>query len=180
MPPLRAYRAELPSQRRPEAPVLFGAVSISQAYREASRGLMASYLSGRASHELAPLVAPLTRFRDPSRRNPQIKQFAALVADIEDLSLSIADIESDGRGVPVLIRQYLKMGGRLLGFNVDPSFSNALDALIVTDLRSAPLALLERCMGRPAAKAFLERQNLALRDPRIARFPGAAVHMTSQ
>ena len=34
--------------------MLFGAVSISQAYRDASRGLMASYLSGRASHELAP------------------------------------------------------------------------------------------------------------------------------
>jgi putative hemolysin len=149
--------------RRPEAPVLFGAVSISQVYRDASRGLIASYLSGRASHELAHLVAPRRRFRDPSRRNPQIKQFAALVADIEDLSLSIADIESDGRGVPVLIRQYLKMGGRLLGFSVDPSFSNALDALIVTDLRSAPLALLERCMGRPAARSFLERQNLALR-----------------
>jgi hypothetical protein len=27
-----------------------------------------------------------------------------------------------------MIRQYLKMGGRLLGFNVDPSFSKALDA----------------------------------------------------
>jgi hypothetical protein len=62
----------------------------------------------------------------------------------------------------VLIRQYLKMGGRLLGFNIDPSLSNALDAPIVADLRSAPPALLERCMGRPAAKAFLERQNLGL------------------
>ena len=166
--------------RPPEAPVLFGAVSISHAYRDASRGLIASYLSGRASHELAHLVAPRARFRDPSRRNPQIKNFAALVADIEDLSLSISDIEDDGKGVPVLIRQYLKMGGRLLGFNVDPSFSNALDALIVTDLRSAPVALLERCMGRPAARSFLERQNLALSNPRIARFPGAAGHMTFQ
>jgi hypothetical protein len=56
----------------------------------------------------------------------------------------------------VLIRQYLKMGGRHLGFNVDPSFSNALDALILADLRKAPPALLERCMGRLSAKAFLE------------------------
>ena len=150
-------------QRRPEAPVLFGAVSISQAYRDASRGLMASYLSKRASHELAHLVAPRTKFRDSSWWNPQIRHFAALAADIEDLSFSISDIEDDGKGVPVLIRQYLKMGGRLLGFNVDPSFSNALDALILADLRSAPLALLERCMGRSAAKAFLEKQNLGQR-----------------
>ena len=45
-------------ERRPEAPVLFGAVSISPEYRAASRSLMAAYLSDRASHELAGLVAP--------------------------------------------------------------------------------------------------------------------------
>lgn len=149
-------------RRRPEAPVLFGAVSISQAYRDASRGLIATYLSDRASHELAHLVAPRTKFRDSSRRNPQIKHFASLAADIEDLSLSISDIEDDGKGVPVLIRQYLNMGGRLLGFNIDPSFSNALDALILADLRTVPPALLERCMGSSDAKAFRERQQLVL------------------
>jgi hypothetical protein len=89
-------------------------------------------------------------------RNSQIKRLAALSTGIEDLSLSIADIEDDGKGVPVLIRQYLKAGGRLLGFNVDPNFSDALDALIVADLRTAPQALLERCMGRPEARMFRE------------------------
>ena len=106
-------------------------------------------------------MAPRTKFRDPVRWNPQIKHFAALAADIDDLSTSIADIENDGKGVPVLIRQYLRVGGRLLGFNVDPSFSHALDALILADLRTTPLALLERCMGRAEAKAFLERQQPA-------------------
>jgi putative hemolysin len=134
--------------RRPEAPVLFGAVSISREYRAASRGLIATYLCDRASHELAQFVAPRRRFRDPALRNPQIKRFAAIAADIEDLSLSIEDVEDDGKGVPVLIRQYLKAGGRLLGFNVDPNFSDVLDALIVADLRTAPPALLKRCLGR--------------------------------
>jgi len=103
--------------RRPEAPVLFGAVSISPDYRAASRSLMAAYLAHRASHELAGLVAPRRRFRDRTPRNRQIKRFAAAAADIEDLSLSIADIEDDGKGVPVLIRQYLRAGGRVLGFS---------------------------------------------------------------
>ena len=141
-------------QRRPEAPVLFGAVSISPEYRAASRSLMAAYLSDRASHELARLVAPRRKLRDRAPRNQQIKRFAAVAADIEDLSLSIADIEDDGKGVPVLIRQYLKAGGRVLGFSVDPNFSDTLDALILVDLRRAPRALLERCMGRPEAQAF--------------------------
>jgi len=48
-----------------------------------------------------------------------------------------------------------KAGGRLLGFNLDPKFSDVLDALIVADLRTAPAALLERCMGRAEAQAFL-------------------------
>jgi putative hemolysin len=147
--------------RRPEAPVLFGAVSISQDYREASRGLIAAYLSDRASHELARFVSPHRRFHTLFRRDEQARRLASLAADIEDLSLSVSDIEDDGKGVPVLIRQYLKMGGRSLGFNVDASFSNALDALLMTDLRNAPQALLERCMGREEARAFISRPQLS-------------------
>jgi putative hemolysin len=146
--------------RRPDAFVLFGAVSISQEYREASRGLIAAYLSDRASHELARFVGPRARFRTRVLRDQQTTRLAALAPDIEDLSLSISDIEDDGKGVPVLIRQYLKMGGRLLGFNVDASFSNALDALLLADLRNAPPAILERCMGRGAAAAFINRPRL--------------------
>jgi len=142
------------AERRPEAPVLFGAVSISRDYRAASRGLMVSYLADRESHRLAQLVQPRKRFRDPVLRNPQIKRLAALSTGIEDLSTSIADIEDDGKGVPVLIRQYLKAGGKLLGFNVDPQFSDTLDALIMADLRTASQAMLERCMGRAEARAF--------------------------
>jgi putative hemolysin len=149
-------------QRRPEAPLLFGAVSISNQYQPASRSLMVNYLSARASHELACFVQPRKRFRHPVMRDGRIRKFASLAADIEDISLSIADIEQDSKGVPVLLRQYLNAGGRLLGFNLDPDFSDVLDALIVADLRTAPLALLQRCMGRSEAKAFLESRSPAV------------------
>ena len=142
-------------QRRPETPVLFGAVSISREYQAASRVLLATYLSGHASHELARFVQPRKRFWHPAMFDGSIRRFAAMAADIEHVSLSIADIEHDAKGVPVLLRQYLKAGGRVLGFNVDRRFSEVLDALVVTDLRRAPLPLLERCMGRAEARAFL-------------------------
>jgi hypothetical protein len=142
-------------RRRPEAPVLFGAVSISREYQAASRVLLTTYLSGHASHELARFVQPRRRFWHPVMFDESIRRFAAMAADIEHISLSIADIEHDAKGVPVLLRQYLKAGGHVLGFNVDRSFSEVLDALVVTDLRRAPLPLLERCMGRPEARAFL-------------------------
>jgi hypothetical protein len=48
----------------------------------------------------------------------------------------------------------MKLGGQFLGFNVDSHFSNALDALVLADLRTASPAMLDRCMGAPGAKSF--------------------------
>jgi len=50
--------------------------------------------------------------------------------------------------MPILLRQYLKTGGKLLAFNVDRGFSHVLDALIMVDLRSAPTPVLERYFGK--------------------------------
>jgi putative hemolysin len=141
-------------QQHPQAAVLFGAVSISRDYRAASRGLMATYLSARATHDLARLVEPRIRFRVPGSHS--IRRLASVAANIEDISLSISDIEADGKGIPVLVRQYLKAGGKMLALNVDPQFSDALDALLLADLRTAPPAILERCLGRADTKAFIE------------------------
>jgi hypothetical protein len=74
--------------------------------------------------------------------------------DLEDLSQPIADVETDGKGLPILLRQYAKIGGKLLGFNVDRKFSNTLDGLIVVDLRQTETAVLDRYMGREDAAAF--------------------------
>jgi hypothetical protein len=84
-----------------------------------------------------------------------VKQLSRLLNTVDELSASVQDLEGDGKGLPILIRQYLKLGGQFLGFNVDSHFSNALDALILADLRTASQPILERCMGRTGAAAFL-------------------------
>ena len=43
---------------------------------------------------------------------------------------------ADGKGVPVLVKHYLKLRGSFVGFAVDRSFGNSLDGLIVVDLRN--------------------------------------------
>jgi hypothetical protein len=78
-----------------------------------------------------------------------------MLRDSEELSAITADIEADGKGIPVLLKQYLKLGGKLLSFNIDPVFSNALDGLILVDLRQTPPAILQRYMGRDGVKQFL-------------------------
>jgi hypothetical protein len=41
----------------------------------------------------------------------------------------------------------MKAGACVLGFNLDPRFSNVLDVLMMTDLRRAPQPALQRYMG---------------------------------
>ena len=70
------------------------------------------------------------------------------------------DIETNNKGIPILLKQYLKMGGKVLGFNRDPSFGNVLDTLILVDLTMTPLNFLERYMGKPATATFLHYHSL--------------------
>ena len=58
----------------------------------------------------------------------------------------------------MLLRQYLKLGGKLLGFNVDPQFADALDGLIVVDLMQTEARLRERYLGKTEAAQFVEFQ----------------------
>ncbi|MBC7927573.1 MAG: GNAT family N-acetyltransferase, partial [Bryobacteraceae bacterium] len=138
--------------RNPQYSVLFGPVSISNDYTSISRQLMVSYFTER---EPASELAAMVRARHPFWINPLSRQHGLPVWDIEELSAVIADIETDGKGLPVLLRQYLKLGGKLVGFNVDKQFANALDGLIVVNLRSTEPRVLERYMGKAEAAAFL-------------------------
>jgi putative hemolysin len=140
--------------RRPECATLFGAVSISNDYHPVSRHLLVRFLQAHRRDALSSMVAPRCAYRPDERLFRKTGAPQSAPVELEDLDALIAGLERDGKGVPILIRQYLKTGGRLLGFNVDRRFSNALDALIMVDLRSAPVALLDRYMGKTRAAEF--------------------------
>jgi putative hemolysin len=154
------------AQQRPECPVLFGAVSISADYHAISRELIVNFLSGHIAADLKRWVKPRHGFRTHAFVPKYVKRLSSLLSSVEELSASVSDLEQDGKGVPVLIRHYLKVGGQLLGFNVDQSFSNALDALIMADLRTASPAMLERCMGCSGAASFRAYHALNAQDLR--------------
>lgn len=78
-----------------------------------------------------------------------------MLRDVEELSVVTGDIEADGKGIPILLKQYLRLGGKLLGFNVDPAFSYALDGLIMVDLRQTPFPILQRFLGKGESANFL-------------------------
>jgi putative hemolysin len=144
-----------------EIPVLFGAVSISNDYSKASREMIYRFFEARMQEdELAGLIEPRRPFRPTGLRPWDCRAMCHVLRDLEELSQPITDVETDGKGLPILLRQYAKIGGKLLGFNVDRKFSNVLDGLVVVDLRKTEPALLERYMGREGAARFRQRQGL--------------------
>ena len=123
--------------RHPDHFVLYGPVSISADYTNLSRNLLVRFLrTNRWSAEIA---------RRTKAKNPfKLKQLSPALANwvkqegrtLDDISAVISGVEPDGKGVPVLVKHYLKLRGSFVGFAVDPDFSNALDGLIVVDIRN--------------------------------------------
>lgn len=145
--------------QHPQYRVLFGPVSITNEYRTASRRLMVEFLKANSFQpQLARFVRPRIPFESRTLSMAQtllgLKSSTISAADIEEVSAFVADIEPDAKGVPVLLRQYLKLGGKVLAFNLDPDFGDALDGLIMVDLLDSDVRTLERYMGRTEAEAF--------------------------
>jgi putative hemolysin len=139
--------------RHPHYKILFGAVSISNRYQAISRELMVTFLEREASlKNWMGLISQRAQFRTRRAELPKAG------VGLEDLSDVVSDLEPSREGIPVLLRQYLKLGGKLLGFNVDPEFSDALDGLILVDLTKTEPRLLERYLGRTEASQFLAYQ----------------------
>ena len=61
----------------------------------------------------------------------------------------------------MLLRQYLRLGDKVAGFNVDSRFSGVLDALLIVDLRQTPRKLLTRYMGAPMCEEFLRMHRVS-------------------
>ena len=99
-------------------------------------------------------MEPRQAFRPERLRRWDWRTVTRALRDLEELSEPIADVEIDGKGLPILLKQYAKIGGRLLGCNLDRKFSDVLDGLVMVDLRQTEASVLERYMGREGAAAF--------------------------
>ncbi len=155
--------------RNPKYHVIFGSVGISQGdeYSPASRTLIINFLRDRMSHpSFSFMVEPRSRFRasrvlgidDPG-------EVSELVTDVEDVSLLVSSIEADGKELPVLIKQYLRMNAKLISFGVWEEHSNAVVSLMVSDLLEVRNKFLQRYMGTDGYRQFLAYHNLSDSSP---------------
>jgi putative hemolysin len=142
--------------QQPQYRYIFGPVSISSRYTSMSRWLMMAFLRQKHHrHDLAALVRPRRPARQRVRAAWSPEQLSRLTPDIDLLTETIQDIESDRKGLPILLKQYLKLGAQVLAFNLDPDFANALDALVLMDLVTTDERVLQRYVGKEQAETFL-------------------------
>jgi hypothetical protein len=138
--------------RHPEYRLLFGPVSISARYSDMSHQLLMAFLQqNHSAAEFGDCVAALHR----PRVGPAPAAAAFIPQFVDEANRLVERAEADGKGMPVLLRQYLKLNARLIGFNVDPAFGEALDALMLVDLTKVDLPILTRYLGRADATRFL-------------------------
>jgi len=106
--------------------------------------------------DLAHLVKPKFPPKPPRRSEWCLKEYTEYLNDIDQVAGYVAEIEPDGKDIPVLLRQYLKLSGRLLAFNVDPDFSSVVDGLIMVDLSQSSPKTIRRYMGNEVAEAYFK------------------------
>lgn len=147
--------------RNPKYKNLFGTVSISNDYRSFTKQLLIEFLkiNTPANEDLQRLIAPKNPPRFGLGRSWATKLAATIVRGLDGIDELVGEIESDRCGMPVLLRQYLKLNARLLGFNVDPAFGDCVDGLMLVDLTQVSPAVLTRYMGREQATAFFAYHN---------------------
>ena len=141
--------------RHPEYARLFGPVSISAAYRDASRNiLLRSLRLSNFALDLAKLVRPRRPARRTKRAEWKNRDYEPFIADTDRAGAILADIEKDHKGIPILVKQYLKLGGKILAFNVDPDFGDCIDGLILVDLRKTERRTRAHYMGEESDAVF--------------------------
>ncbi len=142
---------------------LFGPVSVSALYNEESRCLIATQLmNGPFRHEWSDYVLPMRSVTATLGRDTDGESAAAgaELVSVQSLNARVAELEPDGKGLPTLVKEYIKLGGRFLAFSVDPDFGNALDGLVTVDLLATESRLLNLFMGPDAHLTFKQAHGM--------------------
>ncbi len=146
--------------QNPRYKILFGPVSISDDYQALSKRLIVQFLrQNKLDEEVFRYVRPRTPYRPGRVKTADTRP---LLRDINDVSLLISEIEKDGKGIPILLRHYLRLNASFSCFNVDSKFSNVIDGLMRVDLIKTDQRLMRHFMGEQGFAAFARHHDLAL------------------
>lgn len=125
--------------RFPEHQYLIGGVSISNQFSNFSKSLMIEFMKSHYYDPyLAQYIQPKKAFKVKLKDADKDFVFDATKADLNKFDKLIDEIEPGALRLPVLLKKYIKQNARLIAFNVDPLFNNAVDGLMYIRIADLP------------------------------------------
>ncbi len=140
---------------------LIGPVSISNDFSKFSKSLIVEFIKKyHYNNELAKFIKPRKKFVvKPDKFVDRELFIEAENGDVSKLDKLIFDIESTYK-FPILLKKYLQLNSKIIGFNIDPKFNNALDGLLMLDILDVPQTFIKALSKELNDESILERFNL--------------------
>jgi putative hemolysin len=143
--------------RYPEHTYLLGGVSISNQFSDFSKSLMIEFMkSNYYDPYIAQYVHPKKEYKVKLKDADKDFIFDEAESDLNKLDKIIDELEPGNLRLPVLIKKYIKQNARLVAFNVDPLFNNAIDGLMYIRIADIPESTMKPVMEE--FQAELERK----------------------
>ena len=125
--------------RYPEHKYLMGGVSISNQFSNFSKSLMIEFMkSNYYDPFLAQYIRPKKEFKVKLKDEDKDFFFDAGKANLNKFDKLIDEIEPNNLRMPVLLKKYVKQNAKVIAFNVDPLFNNAVDGLMYIKIKDLP------------------------------------------
>lgn len=130
--------------KNPEYRYLIGPVTISGKYTEVSKELIMKFIiRNHYNKELARYVSSRCKYRVETGDPDVDVMLDASQNNIAVLDKLIGDIEPSSDKLPILLKKYISLNARIIGFNIDPKFNMCLDGLLILDLFDVPMSTIE-------------------------------------
>ncbi len=143
--------------RYPEHKFLLGGVSISNQFSDFSKSLMIEFMkSNYYDPYIAQYIYPKKEYKVKLKDAEKDFIFDEAESDLNKFDKIIDELEPGNLRLPVLIKKYIKQNARVVAFNVDPKFNNAIDGLMYIRIADIPESTMKPVMEE--FQAELERK----------------------
>ena len=143
--------------RFPEHKYLLGGVSISNQFSDFSKSLMIEFMkSNYYDPYIAQYIHPKKAYKVKLKDADKDFIFNETEADLNKFDKIIDELEPGILRLPVLIKKYIKQNAKVVAFNVDPLFNNAVDGLMYIRIADIPESTMKPVMEE--FQAELERK----------------------
>ncbi|QTV06549.1 GNAT family N-acyltransferase [Faecalibacter bovis] len=125
--------------RNSEQQFIIGGVSISDQFSDFSKSLMIEFMKSHYyDSTVAQYVRPKKEYKVKLSEEDKQFIFDETEADLNKFDKLIDELEPNMLRLPVLIKKYVKQNAKVIAFNVDPNFNDAIDGLMYIRVSDIP------------------------------------------